>query len=243
MYDSQIEYEEYVLYATVAESELVMITTEALSNKVKDILNRIAEKASSLVSKIVAKFIALVKKANVVVLDKLATRNLKKGKFAKKTMAFPDVPGLRQLMMDLNKLPSYAKDVTAALSGNDIQWDKVFEEIDDMRDRVNTVREQMSHHKRTNINPSLIKKMVLYANLGTKARIQTSDVNIKRIKSKINGIKETAATMQVHQLTSRFINLFVTMTSLIFRITRLAINNLRRLARNIVKTDEQKASQ
>ena len=94
-------------------------------------------------------------------------------------MAFPDVPGLRQLMMDLNKLPSYAKDVTAALSGNDIQWDKVFEEIDDMRDRVNTVREQMSHHKRTNINPSLIKKMVLYANLGTKARIQTSDVNIK----------------------------------------------------------------
>ena len=55
-----------------------MITTEALSNKVKDILNRIAEKASSLVSKIVAKFIALVKKANVVVLDKLATRNLKR---------------------------------------------------------------------------------------------------------------------------------------------------------------------
>ena len=51
MYDSQIEYEEYVLYTTVAESELVMITTEALSNKVKDILNRIAEKASSLVSK------------------------------------------------------------------------------------------------------------------------------------------------------------------------------------------------
>ena len=51
--------------------------------------------------------------------------------------------------------------------------------------------------------------------------------NIKRIKSKVNGIKETAATMQVHQLTSRFINLFVTMTSLIFRITRLAINNLR----------------
>ena len=68
-------------------------------------------------------------------------------------MAFPDVPGLRQLMMDLNKLPSYAKDVTAALSGNDIQWDKVFEEIDDMRDRVNTVREQMSHHKRTKYQP------------------------------------------------------------------------------------------
>jgi len=44
-------------------------------------------------------------------------------------------------------------------------------------------------------------------------------------------------------ITSRFINLFVTMTSLIFRITRLAINNLRRLARNIVKTDEQKVSQ
>ena len=68
-------------------------------------------------------------------------------------MAFPDVPGLRQLMMDLNKLPSYAKDVTAALSGNDIQWDKVFEEIDDMRDRVNTVREQMSHHKTYEYQP------------------------------------------------------------------------------------------
>ena len=65
MYDSAIEYEEYVLYTTEAETNLLKSKT---ATKIKDILIRIAEKASSLVSKIISKFIALVKKANVVVL-------------------------------------------------------------------------------------------------------------------------------------------------------------------------------
>lgn len=233
-YDSAIEYEEYVLYTTEAETNLMKSKT---ATKIKDILIRIAEKASSLVSKIISKFIALVKKANVVVLDTLASRNLKKGRFKNKSMAVPDVPGFRQLLMDLNKLPSYAKDISAALSGTDIDWDKSFKDIDDMRDRVNTVRTQLSSHKRTNINPSLIKKLVMYANLGIKARVQTADVNIKRIKSKISNLRDDKASQQVHQITSRFINLFVSMTSLIFRITRMSLNNLRRLARNIVKTE------
>ena len=229
MYDSAIEYEEYVLYTTEAETNLLKSKT---ATKIKDILIRIAEKASSLVSKIISKFIALVKKANVVVLDKLASRNLKKGRFKNKSMAVPDVPGFRQLLMDLNKLPSFAKDINVALSGNDIDWDKTFEEIDNMRDRVNTVRNQLSSHKRTNINPSLVKKLVMYANLGT------ADVNIKRIKSKVSNLRDDKASQQVHQITSRFINLFVSMTSLIFRITRMSLNNLRRLARNIVKTEK-----
>ena len=224
-YDSAIEYEEYVLYTTEAETNLLKSKT---ATKIKDILIRIAEKASSLVSKIISKFIALVKKANVVVLDTLASRNLKKGRFKNKSMA---------VLMDLNKLPSYAKDISAALSGTDIDWDKSFKDIDDMRDPVNTVRTQLSSHKRTNINPSLIKKLVMYANLGTKARVQTADVNIKRIKSKISNLRDDKASQQVHQITSRFINLFVSMTSLIFRITRMSLNNLRRLARNIVKTE------